>query len=124
MLEEKGINLSNNFNRLERLKLFVLGDFIKDNRSELFLMHVSDSYLLYSYVFLSNLWLNIKSPATKDEIGDLDKKINETFFVEFRLLFIQILVQSGHIISLENILISDTPSNSCQIFAIGFYQCT
>jgi len=92
MSEKERINVANDLYRLERLKLFVLSNFVKDYRWEFFLMQVSVIDLLYTNVILSYLGLNIKPSTTEYEICNLNEHLDKTLLIEFVFLFLQILI--------------------------------
>ena len=92
MIEKECVYFPDYFNGLERLELFFLTDFVKDCRGEFFILRVFECDLLYSYVLLSDLWLNVESPATEDEICHLNEDLNQALLIEFALFFLKILV--------------------------------
>lgn len=76
--------------------------------------------LLYPNILLSYFGLDIESTATEYEVSHLDEHLDHALLVKFVLLFLQILLQSWHVISLQGLLIGDASTNYSQILTVRF----
>ena len=104
--------------------MLLICDFIKDDDGKSFLIDGFHCDFLNPNVIFGDLRMDAEPSAAEYKVSHLNEGLSETFFIEFTLLFLDVVFKSGKEIPFEDFFISETAVDRCEVLATGFDQGT